>query len=118
MRLLGSTAIIRVGMKRQRGDTCAQGLAAHHDTDRRPYRRIGARDVAHRDRPADAWPDPSGGSDADRGAVGRNDLRPLAGRRATVRPNAHALTVGPIRQLALNPPRARKAALDASALLN
>ena len=40
-----STAIIGVGMKRQRDDTRAQGLAAHHQIDRRSDRRVGARDV-------------------------------------------------------------------------
>src|ERR1700722_16551394 len=118
MRLLGSTAVIAVGMERQCDNARAQRLAAHHKADRRAYLSVSARDVAHRDRRADAWPEPAGRDNAERSAVHRNDLRPLARWRATLRPNSRTLTARPIRQRILNPLSSRKAAIDASALLN
>src|ERR1700722_3895643 len=113
-----STAIIGVGMKRQRDDPRAQRLAAHHQIDRRSDRRVGARDIAHRDRTVVAWPKSPGCDDADRQPVGRNDLRSFARRRAAVRPHAYALTIRAIRERVLNPLGAGKAALETSAFLN
>ena len=105
-------------MKRQRDDTRAQGLAAHHQIDRRSDCRVGALDVAHRDRPIDAWPEPAGGHDADGQPFGRNYFGSFARRRTAVRPYAYALTIWAIRERVLNPLSPGKAALDASALLN
>src|ERR1700722_3304711 len=118
MPLLGSTAVIGVGMKRQSDNARAQGLAAHHETDRRPARRVGALGEAHRDRPVDAWPESARRDNSDRRALRRNNLRPLARWRASVGPNADTLTIGTMRQRALNPLGARKTAFDAPSLLN
>src|ERR1700722_2598525 len=113
-----STAIIGVGMKRQRDDTRAQALAAHHQIDRRSDRRVGARDIAHRDRTVDAWPEPAGCHDADRQPFGRNYFGSFARRRTAVWPHAYALTIRAVRECVLDPLGPGKAALDASALLN
>src|SRR5271156_2128453 len=106
-----------MGVEGQRDDPRAQRLAAHHETNRRSDRRIGARDVSHRNRRADARAEPAGRDDADRRAARRSDFRPLARRRAAVRPNADALTARPIGQRALNAPGAGESAPNAAALL-
>jgi hypothetical protein len=77
-----------------------------------------ARDIAHRDRPVDAWPKSAGCHNADRQSVDRNDFRSLARRSTAVRPYAYALTIRAIRERVLNPLGAWKAALGASALLD
>ena len=105
-------------MKRQRDNTRAQRLAAHHESDRRPDRGVGACDVPHRDRRVDAWPEPAGRDDSNWRAIGRNNLRALARRRTAVRPHANPLPVCPIRERVFNPLGAGKAALETSALLD
>jgi hypothetical protein len=110
--------MIGVGMKRQRDDTRAQGFAAHHEIDRGPDRRVGAHDVTHRDRSADARPEPARRDDANWSPIGRDNLRSFARWRTAVRPHAYTLTIGAIRERVLNPLGPGKAAFDASALLN
>src|ERR1700733_6005982 len=93
-----STAMIGVGMKRKRVDTRAQGLAAYHEIDRRSDRRVGARDVTHRNRRAHARPEPARRDAANWSPLGRDNLRSFARWRTAVRPHAYALTIGTIRE--------------------
>ena len=110
--------MIGMGMKRQRDDTRAQGLAAHHQIDWRSDRAWARATAPVAIGPLTLGPNPPDVTTPIGNPSAEIIRVSFARRRTAVRPHAYALTIRAIRECVLNPLSPRKAALDASALLN